>query len=182
MFLFGTFLFLTIHIVVIFPRIRNFWRFKLGELKYKALFSSIALIGFSLIIFSTKENTEYIKGQNYFFMKYKFIWMYIAITLIIAGFIKNNHFTRWLKHPFLLGILLWSITHILFNQHLNHIKLFSAFLLFSIIMYIGLYLRDKRKKSNHAIIKNTILTILLGVFLTVFLAYFHNHLTGVSIL
>ncbi|MEP3047052.1 MAG: NnrU family protein [Roseibium sp.] len=63
---------------------------------------------------------------------------------------KNDSFNpqkpgivRWMRHPILVALFLWSAAHIVPNGNLAHVILFGAFALFSLL---GMRILDRRQK------------------------------------
>ncbi|MEP2703837.1 MAG: NnrU family protein [Roseibium sp.] len=63
---------------------------------------------------------------------------------------KNDNFNahepgivRWMRHPILVALFLWSAAHIVPNGNLAHVVLFGTFALFSLL---GMRIIDRRQK------------------------------------
>ncbi|MEM9633414.1 MAG: NnrU family protein [Pseudomonadota bacterium] len=52
---------------------------------------------------------------------------------------------RWMRHPILVALFLWSTAHMIPNGNLAHVILFGAFSLFSLL---GMKIIDKRRKRE----------------------------------
>ncbi|MBN9672715.1 NnrU family protein [Roseibium aggregatum] len=68
------------------------------------------------------------------------------------GGFKNERFdpqhpgiVKWMRHPILVALLLWSGAHIVPNGNLAHVILFGAFAVFSLA---GMKIIDKRKRRE----------------------------------
>ena len=104
---------------------------------------------------------------------------------------------RWVRHPILIALFLWSAAHLVPNGNLAHAILFGAFALFSLL---GMKLIDRRRKNEmgedwerllsaaHASplrLDNRSLAfglrVLVGFLLYGFLAMLHPFFTGVSL-
>ena len=147
-------------------------------------------------------------------------WIPIAVMLpvcLIASFgiaipnpfsfggIHNNRFDpgkpgiiRWMRHPVLAALFLWSVAHIVPNGSLAHLILFSAFAVFSLI---GMKLIDQRRQKEMGInwiqlqtamktsackrqipIDGFYLRLLLGILLYAALTILHPFFTGINLL
>ena len=52
---------------------------------------------------------------------------------------------RWMRHPILVAMFLWSAAHLVPNGNLAHVILFGAFAVFSLL---GMKLIDRRRKRE----------------------------------
>ncbi|MEO0437761.1 MAG: NnrU family protein [Pseudomonadota bacterium] len=138
-----------------------------------------------------------------------FVCMIVAFSvgqanpLSFGGF-RNERFdacspgiVKWVRHPFLLVLGLWSFAHLVANGDLAHVLLFACFGIFAIL---GSKLVDKRKQRelgdhwhvlavqmksasvrlSSAAIRMTIGRFFLGIILYLSLIYSHRWLVGVS--
>jgi uncharacterized membrane protein len=176
----GFIIFTAIHILTLATTERLKLINKYGEVRYKLVFSLISLIGLSLMLYARFDSGHFIKESNEFFYHFHKEILYIATILIVAAYIPKNSIKKYLKHPMLIGIGIWSFTHILINQHLNHILLFTSFLLFSFIMLIGLIKREPTKKLK-AEVKYDFLTIILGTISYYTIVITHKYLAGIPL-
>jgi uncharacterized membrane protein len=136
-----------------------------------------------MVVIGRLDPGIHIKEANLFFYEYRAYLILIANILIVSAYIPNNHVKKFIKHPMLLGILVWSFSHIMFNQNLNHLILFSTFSIFSILMIIGINLRDKKIKTKSISFKyrSTFIVLTLGITCYTISFYTHKYIAGVSI-
>ena len=59
-----------------------------------------------------------------------------------------THIRAVLRHPMLLGVLLWAIAHLLSNGDLRSVVLFGAFAGYSVIDLISVLARGKRPSTE----------------------------------
>ncbi|CTQ63354.1 NnrU family protein [Roseibium album] len=102
---------------------------------------------------------------------------------------------RWMRHPILVALFLWSIAHLVPNGNLAHAILFGAFAIFSLL---GMKLIDRRRKremgedwsrqlnaaraAHLTQLSNpggTLIRLLVGLFAYVGLAHLHPYFAGV---
>jgi uncharacterized membrane protein len=179
----GFFIFMGVHCVSLTPSLRNRIILKSGIQKFKAVYSLIAAIGLGLLLISMFKPGEYVKEMNIDFYNTRIGLLLMANILIIAGNIPNNHIRKYLKHPMLMGIFIWSFAHYMFNQHQNHLIFFASFSLFSIIMLVFIFIRDRNNTvSIKASFKMTSLVITAAIILNTALLYGHEYFTGVKVL
>ncbi len=176
----GIIIFFSIHLVPIFP-IKNILINRLGENKYKGLFSLIALVGLLVIIYGYKNADFYLIWDSFPYSKeIALALMPISIVLIAATNIQTN-IKRFIKHPMLIGILIWSIVHLFANGDLRSIILFSSFGVYALINIVFskkvLIIKDTK---NFTLTKD-ILVIIIGLVTYIIILHFHQYIAGVEI-
>jgi len=186
LFLIGLIIFLASHSCRIFAESwRNQMIDRIGEVKWKGLYTIISLIGFIVMVIGygqARQNTIVLWQPNAFLI-------YIALALNLIAFIflagsspSNNAIRLKLKHPMILGVKVWALAHLISNGTLVNLILFGAFLLWAVLDF-----RSARKRPVHipeqaqVSTKATVITIASGVILwVVFIFGLHQYLIGVS--
>ncbi len=106
---------------------------RLGENKYKGLFSLIALVGLLMIIYGYSRTDFYpIWDPLPYSKEIALALMPISMILLAAANIQTN-IKKFIKHPMLIGILIWSFVHLIANGDLRSIILFGSFGLYALI-------------------------------------------------
>jgi len=186
LFLIGLIIFLGSHSCRIFADSwRNQMIDRIGEVKWKGLYTIISLIGFIIMVIGygqARQNTVVLWQPNA-------ALIYIALALNLVAFIflagsspSNNAIRLKLKHPMILGVKVWALAHLISNGSLVDLILFGAFLIWAILDF-----RSARKRHVHipeqaqVSTKATVITIVSGVILwVVFIFGLHQYLIGVS--
>jgi uncharacterized membrane protein len=186
LFLIGLIIFLGSHSCRIFAESwRNQMIDRIGEVKWKGLYTIISLIGFVIMVIGygqARQSTVVLWQPNSFLI-------YIALALNLIAFIflagsspSNNAIRLKLKHPMILGVKVWALAHLISNGTLVDLILFSAFLIWAVLDF-----RSARKRPIHIAeqvqvsTKATVITIAIGVILWVaFIFGLHQYLIGVS--
>lgn len=186
LFLIGLVIFLGSHSTRIFAESwRNNMIDRIGEVKWKGLYTIISLIGFIIIVIGygqARQSTVVLWQPNSFLI-------YIALALNLIAFIflagsspSNNAIRLKLKHPMILGVKVWALAHLLSNGTLVNLILFGAFLIWAVLDF-----RSARKRPilipEKAIVstKATVITIASGIILwIIFIFGLHQYLIGVS--
>ena len=186
LFLIGLIIFLGSHSCRIFAESwRNQMIDRIGEVKWKGLYTIISLIGFVIMVIGygqARQSTVVLWQPNSFLI-------YIALALNLIAFIflagsspSNNAIRLKLKHPMILGVKVWALAHLISNGTLVDLILFGAFLIWSVLDF-----RSARKRPIHIAeqaqvsTKATVITIAIGVILWVaFIFGLHQYLIGVS--
>jgi len=137
--LLGLLLFLGLHSLRIFaPAWRDAQLARLGEARWKGLYSLAALAGFLLILWG------YAQAR----LLYAPLWpapaglrhavallMLPAFWLMAAAYVPRNHLRARLQHPMTLSVKLWAFAHLLVNNSLPDLLLFGGFLAWSVLLF-----------------------------------------------
>lgn len=154
-----------------------------SEGRWKGIYSLIALAGLALIIwgwivFRADAPQLYVPPA----------WgRHLAMALVLLAFIvlatanmPAGRIRHWVKHPMLLGIVLWSAGHLLANGDLASVLVFGSFLVYAIVNRIAVIPRGdpapavlKPRSDLIAVVSGTLLYV-------VFVLWLHGWLFGVS--
>ncbi len=173
--------FFGIHLIPFFAGVRNYFLNKLGENLYKGLFSLLSLTGLFLLVFGYESSSNFfypVNGTAYSYSKYI---MLISFPLIIAANMQT-YMRKVLRHPMSIGLGIWATVHLLVNPDFSSIILFGSFLAYSIISAFLSEFRGFKKDLSKPKISLDILSIVLGLFLTLLTFNFHEKLTGVPLI
>jgi len=132
-----------------------------GEELFQAIFSVMSLIGI-IWLSQAYRQAEYVElwGHVQSFRTVAVIIMLIAFVFVVFAFTAPNPtavrggallkdkepargIQRITRHPFLCGVALWSLTHLLFNGDLASLIFFGAFLILSLAGPASI---DKKRK------------------------------------
>ena len=177
----GLILFFTIHLVPLFP-LREKLINKLGENRYKGIFTLLSLAGLILIVvgYRDADTTSFWFPVNYG-RELALYLMPISFVLLAASNMKSN-IKRIVRHPMLLGIIIWSFVHLLNNGELRAILLFGAFIIYAFIDL--LFTKKIARVSEMPVypVKKDIVNIIAGVFVYAAVLHFHHYIAGVAII
>lgn len=181
--LLGLAIFFGIHLVPSFVSFRVKVISKLGMAKYMGLYSITALIGLVIIIYG-KSVAEYrpIWEPPIWNKTVVFPVMLLVFYLFAAADMKSN-IKRFIRHPMLLGILLWSSVHLLANGDLASITLFGLFAIFSLVSMVSANFRGALVQTEKHPIKKDAVSLIAGlVAYVIFIFVIHPYLIGVSVM
>lgn len=180
----GVLLFALVHLYPCFAQAHRVrLRERLGESRYKGIFSLLLLVAIACIIagwrslypmplyFPPQWGSTAVQGL-----------MPLAIILLCAG-LGPNHFRRWLRHPQLLGALIWSGAHLLVNAEARSLILFGGLGLWALISIVWISIRDwGRVARPEANWQGTLTSLGLGLIATAVLIFWgHGWLTGIAL-
>jgi uncharacterized membrane protein len=176
----GIIIFFSIHLVPILP-IKNILINRLGENKYKGLFSLIALVGLLIIIYGFSRADFYpIWDPLPYSKEIALALMPISIVLLTAANVQTN-IKRFIKHPMLIGILIWSFVHLIANGDLRSIILFASFGVYALIDIIfSKKVLMTNNTANYTLTKD-IIVVIIGLLVYAIIVYFHQYIAGVAI-
>ncbi|MGN5259471.1 NnrU family protein [Aeromonas hydrophila] len=180
----GVLLFTLIHLYPCFAGAhRARLRERLGENRYKGLFSLLVFIAIACIIAGWRTASP----LPLYFLP---VWgptlmmavMPIALILFCSGQ-GPNHLRRWLVHPQLLGTLLWAGAHLAVNSEARSLVLFGGIGLWALVSIVWISVRDwQRHPRPAANWYGTGLSVGAGLALTALLIFWgHGMLTGVPL-
>ena len=177
----GLVLFLGIHLVPIATSLRAGLVAKWGEQRFKGVFSLVSLAGFALIIagyyfgergpqlFAPVPAARAIAPEA----------MALSFILFAAANMRG-HVRRLLKHPMLIGILIWSGVHLLANGDLRGTILFGAFFAYAVVDLISVIARGAVKQFE-PLARHDVIAVVAGLLLAVVVMAVHRWLFGVRV-
>jgi uncharacterized membrane protein len=130
----GLVLFFGIHLVPTVPALRARWVNASGEERYRRTFALVSAVGLALIV------TGYIiapRGAQLFAPSSAAksiapLVMVLSFVLLASANMKS-HIRARLRHPMLIGIILWSTVHLCANGDARGTLLFGSFLTYSVV-------------------------------------------------
>jgi uncharacterized membrane protein len=164
---------------------RNHMIDRLGEVKWKGLYTIISLIGLILVVvgYGQARQAPIVLWQPATYLIHIAILLNLVAFIFLAGSSPNNNAIRLkLKHPMILGVKVWALAHLLANGTLVDLILFGSFLLWAVLDF-----RSARKRPIHmpekAVVstKATITVVVTGIVIwAAFIFGLHQYLIGVS--
>ena len=158
-------------------------RARLGYVKFMALYGLLSMLGFILIVWgfglarpSPKLYTPPAWGQHV-----NMALMLPALILILAAYAPRGIIKTNTKHPMVLGIILWSLGHLLANGETNSVILFGSFFVYGLIDWFASIGRPQPiQKPN---LFGDIYAVVIGcVVYYLFVKYLHVMMIGVPVI
>jgi uncharacterized membrane protein len=132
----GLILFLGIHSLPMLSTARAGMVSRFGENAYKGLFTLVAIIGFGLIIYgygaARLEGSPQLYDPPFWLRHVTMLLMVPVFIFLVAAYVPCR-IGRVLKHPMLVAIKLWALSHLLANGDLASVLLFGGFLVWAIV-------------------------------------------------
>ena len=183
----GLLIFLGVHSVrIVADDWRNRQLARIGEMRWKGLYSLLAGIGLALIVwgFGVARQHPYLLYVPPLWLRHlNALFTLLAFVLIAAAYVPRNHFKAKLGHPMLAGVKCWAFGHLLATGMLHDVLLFGAFLLWAVSAFMHARRRDRRAGVTHPAghVLGDVLTIAAGVLGWALFAFvLHSWLIGVN--
>jgi uncharacterized membrane protein len=154
---------------------------RLGEDRYKGLFSVLIIASLVLIVLgwrSTTPSTIYLPalwGRHV-----SMLLMLMAVVLFAASGMGSN-INRVLRHPQLTGVITWSIAHLLANGDSRSLVLFGGIGVWALLEIVFINRRDGAwKKPTPKPLSADVRVAAGGIIGYVIIYLVHPYLFGVS--
>ena len=107
--------------------------------------------------------------------------MPLAFILVTASQLPAGYIKRAVRHPMLIGVVIWSAAHLTANGDNASVLLFGAFAVWSLVTLINSYRRPWSQPAQ-TVVWPDIVAVVAGLALTVaFVSFAHEWLSGVGI-
>lgn len=159
---------------------------RLGEQRWQAIYSVVALAGFILIIWGyglARQEPAIVYAAPPAMRHVAWLLMLPVFPLLIATYAPGRLRTIT-KHPMLLATMLWAAAHLLDNGTLADLLLFGSFLIWAVADRISMTRRAQRPLHDLPRTRfNDLIAIVagLGLYLA-FMFGLHGWLIGVPLL
>lgn len=142
----GLLIFLGLHSLrIVAEPTRQRWLGRLGEQRFKGLYSLAALLGFALICWGyglARQAPVVLWASPRGLSHLAAALTLPAFILLVAAYVPGNSIKARLGHPMLLGTKLWAAAHLLANNTLADVLLFGGFLAWSVLCFRAARRRD----------------------------------------
>ena len=154
---------------------------KLGsETAYKGTYSLVALLGLALIIYGKSVAPfQMIYAPPFELRWVSHLIMLPATILSTLGNLPTSYLAKALRHPMLLGVIMWGGAHLWANGDLASLLLFASFELWAVIKFAHLSISQPPRRS--ASILWDIVGIVLGLIVYALVFTYHGQLFGVGL-
>ena len=159
---------------------------RLGEGPYKGLYSVVAGIGLVLIIwgFSRYRADGYIQVWDPPFAVFHpiaLVLLWFAMVALAAAYAPPSRIKALLRHPMLVAVKVWALSHLLVNGDLGSMLLFGGLLAWAIYDRIAVKRRgDGGAPPVASFGRNDLIVVLIGTVAYVALMGLHDTLIGVA--
>lgn len=182
----GLALFLGIHSLRIFA---GDWRdaqlARLGELRWKGVYSLLSAIGLGLIIWGyglARLESPVLWAAPVWARHVAALLTLPAFILLVAAYIPGSHIKAAVGHPMVAGVKLWALAHLLANGKLAAVLLFGAFLVWAVACFASARRRDRIAARSYPVLgwsRDAIVVVIGSLAWVGFAIYGHAWLIGV---
>ena len=184
--IFGLILFISIHLIPAFPKLREKVIGKLKPKGYAILFNSVSLTSIVLIVLGLKQATFVpIYDPPSWGRDVNMIMMFVAIYLFASNTKGNSPSSVkvFTANPISWGVIVWSIGHLFANGDKAHVILFSSFLVYSVISIISGNMRGlKPVLTERPPFKLEVVFIVVIILVYSLLFWTHGYYTGMPLI
>lgn len=165
----GLLLFLGVHSVRIFAEgWRNRQLARLGEARWKGLYSLGSALGLGLIVWGvglTRAEPLMVWAPAAGTRHLAALLTLPAFILLVAAYVPANRIKRAVGQPMAAAVALWAVAHLLSNGRLSDLLLFGGFLAWSVLSFAAAQSRDRAAGMQGAAgsIGRDVLTVTIGV-------------------
>ena len=174
----GLVVFLGIHMVPALPALRASVVGSSGEGRYKGVFSLLSGAGLVMIVWGyaiAPRGPQWMLPSDMARQAAPYV---VTLSLIlIAAANMRGHIRRALRNPMLIGIGLWSATHLLANGHARATLLFGAFLAYAAIDLASALARGAVTEFQPRV-RHDVIAVGSGLVLALVVMAFHRWLFG----
>ena len=175
----GLVLFLAVHLIPSAPPLRAALVERLGAKPYRGVFSAVALLSLVAVVWGfSRSSLEEVYVPPAWGHQAAMILVPIALVLFAAANMPTR-IRAVVRHPMLLGLLLWAFAHLLSNGEIRSVVLFGGFALFAVVEIVSAVARGKGPPKEPAPrITMDIAAVIGGFIVTGLLSGFHDTLFG----
>jgi uncharacterized membrane protein len=155
---------------------------RLGQTAWRGLFSLLTVLGIVLMVLGWRSTTPtpiYAPPAGPLFA---LVAMVIALALFFSSRVPTD-IKRWLRHPQLTGVLVWSLAHLAVNGDQRSLLLFGGLGLWAAIEIVAINRRDGAwVKPAPVGLARSCVPLAIGAIIWVLLIWAHPWIAGVPAL
>jgi len=163
------------------PSVRDRLHRKLGENPYRGLFSLVIIVSLVVIVFGWKAAVprtiyEAPLAANIFTS----LLILVGFVLFFASQFKGN-IKRFIRHPQMVGTILWGIAHLLTNGDSRSVTLFGGMAIWALFEIVMINRQEgPRGDVEVAAAKFDLIAVAVGAVVFALVGHFHLKLFGVA--
>jgi uncharacterized membrane protein len=181
----GLLLLLGIHSVRIFAEDwRGAQRARLGEMRWKAIYSLLSLAGLGLVIWGfglARAEPTILWLPPTWTRHLAAALMLPVFILLVAAYVPGTRLKAVVGHPMMAAIQIWALAHLLANGTLAHVLLFGSFLIWGLAGFAAARRRDRAAGTRYPALGagRDVLAVGIGVVAwALFAGFGHEWLIG----
>lgn len=153
---------------------------RLGENRYRGLFALVIIASLVLIVLGWRRTLPTALYAPPFAASFVIsALVLVALILFFASGAPGN-IKRFVRHPQMIGTILWGGAHLLTNGSTRAVALFGGLTLWAIVEILMCNRRDGAwQKPEPAAVKYDVVPVVIGSVTFAAILYFHRALFGV---
>lgn len=124
-----------------------------GLWPYKGVVSLVSLLGFWLLLTGYAQarlEPALVWTPPVFLRHITWLLMLVSLIFLVAAYVPRNHLKIKLKHPMVLSVKVWALSHLLVNGQLHQMVLFGSLLVWAVFSFKAARQRDAHASHTHA--------------------------------
>ncbi len=179
----GLALFIVLHLIPGIAPLRAGLVAGMGERRYRGAFSALAFAGLAMIAWGYSAAPFEPVYSPPDWGRQAAMWLAPAAFVLFAAANMPTHIRSVVRHPMLLGLLLWALAHLAANGDLRSLLLFGGLAGFSVVAAASAVARGKRPPADRKPrLAMDAAALVSGLVVAALVAYFHAALFGVPVL
>lgn len=163
----------------VFPGLKNSWRDALGPAAYQGSFALLILAGLGLVVLGWRNTSPESLYQPLIALRH------VAMALSVVGFILmgasnyNSRLKAWLRHPQLIGFMLWATAHLLLNGDHKSVLVFGWLWLWAGSEIVLINRRDRHWQAPEVVSwPKELLGAVVSLAVVALVVWIHPYLSG----
>jgi uncharacterized membrane protein len=156
----------------------------IGEGPYKGLFALGLVAALLLMVFGWRSAQFVTVYDPPLAHARLLVAVLVLVAFILAGAANMpTNIKRVLRHPMLTGVMVWGVAHLLANGDSRALVLFGGLTVWAAIEMLAINRREgARVRPEPVPVQKDVMLIVAGAVLTAVVAYFHEYLSGVTLI
>lgn len=146
----GLIVFLGLHCLPMFGEVRGKLVGQLGAGPYQGIYSLLSAVGLGLIVYgfgmAQSQGSAILYQPPVWTRHVAMLLMVPVFILLIAAYVQGR-IKKAVRHPMLVAVKLWALSHLLVNGDLASVLLFGSFLVWAVVDRISLKRRNDGEPS-----------------------------------
>ncbi len=166
----------------VFVTQRGSIRDRLGSNAYRGVFSLVILASLLMIVFGWRNAIPTAVYAPPLAANVLVILFILPAIILFAASGAPGNIKRFVRHPQMTGVILWSAGHLLANGDSRSVVLFGGLGIWAILEIAFINRRDGAwEKPPKAPVSGDLITVVIGAVVFAALAYFHEGLSGMPL-
>ena len=179
----GLAFFVAVHLIPSVQPLRAALVSALGEMPYRGAFSLVAIASLVMVVWGFPDAPFEPVYATPGWGRHAAMGMVPVALVLFAAANMATHIRAVVRHPMLVGLLVWALAHLLANGDLRSVVLFGVFAVFAVVAVVSAVARGKRPAADRA--PRLVLdaaAVVAGLIATALLVYFHGALFGMPVM